>query len=126
MIGRRPWPKPASIVILGLIGSPEDAPAFFDTIRRLAAPGARIIGTTRDPYVTDDPVHHAYHERNRQRGRPPGQVTHRIRRRDVATPWSDLLWVSFEELGAITGPLGWPAIERRTNGPHETVVLVME
>jgi SAM-dependent methyltransferase len=108
---------------LGLVGSPEAAPEWLGTLRRLARPGARLIGTTRDPYRTEDPAHVAYHERNRRRGRMAGQVTSRTRYRSLATPWFDLLWVSLDELRAIVEPLGWVLRDVAEDGPLFTVVL---
>jgi hypothetical protein len=110
---------------LGLIGSPEAAPVWFDSLRRLAAPSARLIGTTLDPYRTEDPDHLAYHERNRRRGRMAGQVTLRTRYRRLSTPWFDLLWVSFGELCSIVEPLGWTVGHHAEDGPFLSLALEM-
>jgi SAM-dependent methyltransferase len=110
---------------LGLIGSPEAAPGWFGTLRRLARPGAVLLGTTRDPYRTDDPAHLSYHERNRRRGRMAGQVTSRTRYRSLATSWFDLLWVSLDELRSIVEPLGWMIEDHAEDGPVFSVVLEM-
>ena len=101
------------------------APDWFGTLRRLARPGAVLLGTTRDPYRTDDPAHLADHERNRRRGRMAGQVTSRTRYRSPTTPWFDLLWVSLDELRAIVEPLGWAIEHHAEDGPFLSVVLTM-
>ena len=54
-----------------------------------------------------------------------GQVTTRTRYRSLATPWFDLLWLSLDELRAITEPLGWPVAEHAEEGPLFSVVLEM-
>ena len=110
---------------LGMIGSPEAAPGWFEALRRLASSGARVIGTTLDPYVTDDPAHLGYHEWNRRRGRMPGHLTIRLRYLAQATPWFDLLWVSIDELRTIVEPLGWEMTAHWHHGPIQAVVLEM-
>ena len=42
---------------------------------------ARLIAHGTDPYGTTDPVHVAYHRRNRDRGRLGGQLRLRLRYR---------------------------------------------
>jgi hypothetical protein len=92
---------------LGLLGSPAAAPAFLAALAALAAPGARIVGQGTDPYATVDPVHHRYHERNRQRGWLPGQLRVRVRYRDLATDWFDYLLCTPAELDGLVAGTGW-------------------
>jgi len=54
----------------------------------------------------DNQVHLTYHERNRQRGRPPGLVTIRIGYQDEFDDWFDLLMVG-EEMREVIEPTGW-------------------
>lgn len=98
---------------LGLLESPESAPAFLARLEALARPGARLIGTGRDP-ATDDPDHLAYHELNRRRGRPAGQVRLRVRFRAVMTPWFDYWYQSPDALAGVLSAGGW---ELRTVWP---------
>ena len=65
------------------------------------------MAETRDIYQTEDPAHLAYHERNRRRGRLPGQIRIRVRYRELATPWFDYLMVSPDELEDILSGTGW-------------------
>jgi 2-polyprenyl-3-methyl-5-hydroxy-6-metoxy-1,4-benzoquinol methylase len=67
----------------------------------------RIIAAALNPYGTDDPVYLAYHEHNRQRRRMAGQIRLRVRFRQYATPWFDLLLVSPDELRDILAGTGW-------------------
>ena len=92
---------------LGFLESPERGSHFLRALEQLGHAGSIIVGTGLDPYGTDDQIHLAYHAANRQRARLPGQVTMRVRYRDVATPWFDLLWCSLEELAQICEPAGW-------------------
>ncbi len=41
------------------------------------------------------------------RGRLGGQITIRVRYRELATAWFDLLWCSLDELAEISEPAGW-------------------
>jgi len=53
----------------GLFGSRSKACWLLRTLRPLAD---RIVAGSSDLYRTDDPVHLAYQEHNRRRGRMPG------------------------------------------------------
>ncbi|MEU8244110.1 class I SAM-dependent methyltransferase [Actinoplanes missouriensis] len=92
---------------LGLLESPERAPVLLAALSRLAAPGARIVAQGSDPYGTRDPVHVAYHERNRQRGRLGGQLRLRLRYREIASDWFDYLNCSVAELEGLLAGTGW-------------------
>jgi hypothetical protein len=86
------------------------APDPVRTLRRLRAmanDGAQIVGSTLDPYETEDPVHLAYHEANRERGRLPGHIVMRIRRRVTVGEWFDYLFASPDELAMIVEQGGW-------------------
>jgi SAM-dependent methyltransferase len=92
---------------LGLIEGPARAPAFLAALAELARPGARIIAQGTDPYGTTDPVHVAYHQRNRDRGRLGGQLRLRLRYRLLATEWFDYLNCSAEELESLLAGTRW-------------------
>jgi SAM-dependent methyltransferase len=92
---------------LGLIEGPERAPAFLAALATLARPGARIIAQGTDPYGTTDPVHVAYHRRNRERGRLGGQLRLRLRYRLCATEWFDYLNCSVAELEQLLQGTRW-------------------
>ncbi len=88
------------------------APDPVRSLERLAAmanPGAAIVGTTLDPYRTDDPTHLEYHQANRARGRMAGHVVLRVRTKHTIGPWFDYLFCSFEELAALAHRAGWGA-----------------
>ena len=96
---------------LGLLANPEEAPRLLRRIRQLLNPGGRIVGTCRDPGSTAKPEHVAYAEWNRQRGRPPGQLTIRVRYKNVATEWFDYWLLSARELEEVASAAGFHLTE---------------
>lgn len=98
------------LMMCGNFGLPGSAAECERTLRRLhrtTAPAARIILDSVDPYVETDATELAYLDRNRTRGRMPGQVTIRIRYGHRVTPWFDLLCVSPAELDELARESGW-------------------
>ena len=67
----------------------------------------RSVAGSNNPYATEDPAHLAYQERNRKRGRMPGQLRLRVRYRDLIGPWFDYLIVSPDEMGTILEGTEW-------------------
>lgn len=92
---------------IALLESPTVAPQFLATLAAMARPGATIVGTNRRPLATNDPVHLRYHQMNRDRGRPPGQLVIRVRWEHLATPWFYYWFLSPEDLAAIAASKGW-------------------
>jgi SAM-dependent methyltransferase len=92
---------------LGLLGSAHAAPGFLRALGALAAPGARLVGQSTDPYATNDPVHLAYQQQNRWHGRMSGQLRVRVRHRAMATGWFDYLLCAPAELRTLTEGTGW-------------------
>ncbi len=110
----------------GLLESPEHAPRFLGALRELAAPGAEIIGTCVDPFASTDPLHLDYHERNRNRGRHPGQIRLRARWTDMATPWFDYLFIPIEELERLAGSAGWELVDYQPSFRPYLAILRLE
>lgn len=92
-------------------------------LRRLRPMVGRIVASTVNPYKTDDPAHLAYQERNRRRGRMPGQLRLRVRYRDHASSWFDYLIVSPEELEALVDGTGWRVARLIAGEPLYVAVL---
>ncbi len=90
---------------LGLLA--PDPVRTLGRLRGMAAAGARIVGSTLDPYATEEPAHLGYHEANRERGRLPGHVIMRVRRRITIGDWFDYLFMSPAELAKIAERAGW-------------------
>jgi SAM-dependent methyltransferase len=96
---------------LGLLESADRAPAFLAELAAMASPGARIIAHGADPHPADDPAHVRYQQRNLELGRMPGQMTIRVRHRDLASHWFDYLLCSPDELAALLTPTSWELTE---------------
>jgi SAM-dependent methyltransferase len=92
---------------VGLLENAGRAPVFLAALAALANPGARIVAHGTDPYGTTDPVHVAYHRRNRERGRLGGQLRLRLRYRLLATDWFDYLVCSADELESLLDGTPW-------------------
>jgi cyclopropane fatty-acyl-phospholipid synthase-like methyltransferase len=56
----------------GLFGSYKRGRAMLRSFCKATSENARIIAESTDPYKTDNPIHLAYHRRNRRRGRMSG------------------------------------------------------
>lgn len=120
-------PEPFDTILLlgnnlGLLESADHAPAFLDALARLSRPGTEIIGTCRDPFDTDDPLHLQYHQLNRDRGRLPGQIRLRTRWSNVASPWFDYLLQPIAELEAIFDENGWELVDHQPGHPYVAVL----
>jgi SAM-dependent methyltransferase len=108
---------------LGLLGDARYARRLLETLAAIASPGAMIIGQGMDPYATDNPLHLAYHERNRTRGRLPGQNRMRVRHKNLATPWFDYLFCSIGELEQILENSPWQLQRCEVEGAGYIAVL---
>lgn len=108
----------------GLFASAAKAKRLLRRFHALTSERGRIIAETRDVRATDDPVHLGYHERNRARGRLPGQIRIRVRYREKATPWFDYLMVGRDELEELLAGTGWQLA--RTLDSDDTYVAVIE
>ena len=111
----------ASIVVLGntfgAYMSPETLPAHLARLRRLVRDGGVLVTSTVNPLDTDDPAHLAYHQRNRERGRPPGLVTVRVSYREEQTDWFELWLTTREEIVPIAAAAGWFLEDEATERP---------
>ncbi|MBC8448064.1 MAG: methyltransferase domain-containing protein [Chloroflexi bacterium] len=101
---------------LALGGDVEGTVAMLRRLRRLARSGGVIIASCRNPTATDDPVHLAYHQRNRARGRPIGQVTMRVAYGGQLSPWFDLLLLTPAEASALAERAGWRVEQTLSEG----------
>jgi len=107
----------------GLAGGRDETIALLERLHSLTSPGARIVLDTVSPYEDNDETDLAYFERNRKRGRMPGQVTIRIRYDGLTTPWYDLLCVDLLELVALIERTGWDPIFLGEDGADVYAVL---
>lgn len=110
---------------LGLLGSPEAAPGRLAALAAAAAPGARILASANDPLTTTDPVHLAYHARNRARGKPAGQLRIRVRHGVTATDWFEYWLLTLAELEAVLAASPWQLETVEQGGSFYAVVLTL-
>lgn len=108
---------------IALLASPALAPRFLGTLAAMARPGATIVGSNRDPLVTNDPANLGYHRMNRDRGRPPGQLTIRVRWENLATEWFDYWFMSVGELATVAAASGWELTNHTEAGGSYLAVL---
>lgn len=108
---------------LALLESEARSAEVLDALRSLLEGAGVVVGTCLDPYRTDDPSHLAYHARNRERGRLPGQIRMRTRRHRLAGPWFDYLFVSRDELRALCTRAGWRLEDATEPDPVYLAVL---
>jgi hypothetical protein len=106
----------------GLFGSHRKARQLLRALRPLAD---RLVATSNDPYMSEDPVHLAYQARNRPRHRMPGQVRLRIHYRDLVDPWFDYLLVSPAEMEQLVSGTGWQ-ISRLVHDEGSYYVAVLD
>ncbi|MEU9378742.1 methyltransferase domain-containing protein [Streptomyces sp. NPDC048255] len=92
---------------LGLLGGAAQAGPTLAEFARVAAPGARLLATGRDPYASSGRPHTDYHEANRRAGRMAGQLRIRIRSGTLAGPYFDYLYCSLSELEELLSPSDW-------------------
>ena len=109
---------------LGIAGGFEETRLMLEGLHRVTSDDGVIIASTRAPLKTDNPVHLAYHEQNRKRGRPPGLVRIRVGFQGEYDDWFELLMVEEEELVEVLEPTGWK-LERIywSEGANYTAIL---
>ena len=102
----------------GLMGGRRRAPWLFRRFKSIANEGARIVAESVNPYTTDDADHLAYHERNRRRGRMPGQLRIRVVYGHRRSRWFDYLLASPEEMAELAEGTGWELARVIDEGEH--------
>jgi hypothetical protein len=103
----------------GLVGTAGDAVLVLRTLHGMMTSNAKIVLDSVDPHQDNDSADLAYQERNRARGHLPGHVTIRLRYRDSATPWFELLNVSARELEELAAEAGWHLADLVEGAPAE-------
>ena len=108
----------------GLFGSYRRARSLLKKLSRITTGDAVIIAATRDPYLTKDPAHLAYHKLNKNRGRMPGQLRLRVRYQRHVGSWFDYLLVSKDELEKILQNTGWE-VKRFLDGKDGQYIMLL-
>ncbi|MHA2423620.1 MAG: class I SAM-dependent methyltransferase [Candidatus Thorarchaeota archaeon] len=91
----------------GIMGDEEKTIDMLKGFHKITNENARIFTGSRDVRATDVEQHLRYHQRNRERGRPVGQVTLKIEYKGQQTDWFDLLFSSPEDMNSIARKAGW-------------------
>ena len=110
---------------IGLLGGRAKGRRLLRRLHDSTSDRGRIVGSSTRVYDTDDPIHLAYHERNRSRGRMSGQIRLRVRFGLLASPWLDYLMLPPEELEELARPAGW-GIARVLDGDGPLYSVVLE
>jgi SAM-dependent methyltransferase len=95
---------------LGLLGGEEPGRRLLRRLHRAAAPGGRFLAGSYDPYDGASELAPRHPERNRARGRMGGLERLRVRYRQYATPWYDVLSASREEVALLAKGTGWVGV----------------
>ena len=82
----------------GLCGSMDGVTAMLERLHDVLSPDGVFIAESVHPMDTDNEDHLRYHESNAAKGKPPGQVTIRLRHGDELGEWFDLLMVTPDEM----------------------------
>ena len=88
----------------GLCGSIDATKQMMKNLYQVLSDDGAIIAQSTDLYSTEKEIHLKYHERNRERGRPAGQITLRIGFDGEYSDWFDLLLQSKEEMAETVHP----------------------
>jgi SAM-dependent methyltransferase len=108
---------------LGLLQSAAKAKRILRRLHAITTERGRIVGTNHDPHATKDPIHRAYHRRNREAGRLPGQVRLRLRYRHLTSPWMNWLFLAPRELEQLLDGTGWYVGRLIQDGPRYAAVI---
>jgi SAM-dependent methyltransferase len=111
---------------IGLLESREKGPDLLTRLAAVTAPGGKLLGVATDPYSLRSPWHRAYLDRNRERGRLPGQQRFRLRHGVVASSWFDYLTLSVPELEDLAGPTPWRLTDVVRSGHQYLAHFVLE
>jgi SAM-dependent methyltransferase len=108
----------------GLMASYKKARRLLRIFHRMTTPDARIIAGSNDIYQTTNPLHLAYQQWNRDRGRMSGQIRFRVRSGIHTTPWFDYLMVSKTEMAEIVLGTGWKVLEYIDSGISQYLTVL--
>jgi SAM-dependent methyltransferase len=108
---------------LGVLAGEQQGRRLLRKLARTATDRGRILAGSYDPYEGASELARRYHERNRKRGRMGGIERLRVRYRQYATPWYDVLFASREEVARLVQETGWEARRFIDNGKGYVVVL---
>jgi len=92
---------------LGIGGTMSGSCEVLRSLRHLVRSDGRLLASSRNVLGTADEVHLAYHQRNRERGLPVGQLRLRMEYGEVVGSWFDLLFPTPAEVPQLLEGSGW-------------------
>jgi len=92
---------------VGIGGTIEGATVLLSRLAGATMPGGRLLVTGLDIADTSDPHHLAYHARNRERGRPIGEISMRFEYEGTVGDWVPWFHPEPTELEGLAGSTGW-------------------
>ncbi len=107
----------------GLCGSMDRVAAMMERLHGIIRDGGVFLAESLDPLDTNRREHLRYHEFNRSRQRPPGQITLRERYRGKKGAWWDMLLVTPAEMKVLCERTGWK-IEKTCTGSIMSVYVL--
>lgn len=111
----------------GLFGTPEHAKELLSEWSAKAKPGTRLLLESTSAYFGGAPgFDRGYYRRNRDLGRPPGQVRLRYHYEGRTGPWFSWLFVSKRELGELVRGTGWRFASVVPGALAEPYVAILE
>ena len=108
---------------LGLLAGERRGRRLLRELARLVTDKGRILAGSYDPYDGASELARRYHARNRARGKLGGVERLRVRYRQYATPWYDVLFASRSEVASLVEGTGWVASRFVDDGPGYVAVL---
>ena len=111
---------------VGLLAGSAPGRRVLRRLARIATADGRILAGSYDPYPGASERARAYHARNRKRGRMGGVERLRVRYRQYATPWYDVLFASRDELRQLAEGTGWGVRRFVDDGAGYVAVLERE
>jgi SAM-dependent methyltransferase len=95
---------------LGLCGL-EGSKKMLQELSKVVKPKGLLVASSRDVKITTNPQHYAYHQRNREQGKPIGLIRLRVNFREIKGDWFNLYMLEPHEVESYIKKTGW-SLER--------------
>ncbi len=96
----------------GVLGFEDKTVDMLTRLHQYTTEDALILAQSVDAERSENPVHLAYHRRNKEHGRPPGLVRIRVTYKGLADNWLELWLASPEEMTRCAERAGWQFREK--------------
>ena len=111
---------------LGLLAGEQLGRRLLRKLACAVTEKGRILAGSYDPYDGASELARGYKARNRARGKMGGVERLRVRYRQYATPWYDVLFASREEVAQLAEGTGWVVRRFIDNGAGYGALLELE